>query len=74
MKTFVKEIDQEFKSYNKFLRKENVEMRLKTSKKEKAKFASFLAEEEAEFWQGFPQERSFFKRCLQKVRELSLQG
>jgi len=35
MNTFVKEIDQEFKSYNKFLRKENVEMRLKTSKRRK---------------------------------------
>lgn len=64
MVTFVREIDQEFKSYNKFLRRENMEMRLKTSKKEKVKFASFLAEEEAEFWSGFPNERSFFKRCL----------
>lgn len=69
VKEYIRQIDLHFKTFNKYLTKESVDLNLQGQDK-KAKYQKFVAREELSYWQDFPRNKKFYHSYLRKLYTL----
>ena len=69
-KEYVRQIDLHFKTFNRYLVKENIDISVKQNPDKIKQYHTFLAQEEQTFWKDFPRNKKFYHAYLRKIYTL----